>query len=121
MAIFMLMLVASLSVSSCKDDKDEPKSEKSQLVGTWRAFDSEGDPWTMTLNSNNTGNISVTYNTRASVTISENFSWNTSSDSAGNKWLDIIHTSGDDVLGTGSYVYIIAGNQLSFGGMVFSK
>lgn len=120
MAILMLMIVASLSVASCNKD-DEPKSEKSLLVGTWKAFDSDGDQWILTLSSNNTGYISLTYNTRVSITISENFSWNISSDSAGNKFLDIIHTSGDDILGTGSYIYIVAGDKLSFGGMVFSK
>lgn len=121
MAIFMLMLVATLSVASCKDDKDEPKSDNSQLVGTWKALDSDGDMWLLTLNKNNTGNLSVTYTTRASITVSESFSWTTSSDSSGNKWLDIIHTSGDEILSTKSYIYILAGNKLSFGGLVFSK
>lgn len=120
--LLMLVLFATVSVSSCSkdDDNDAPKGQSS-LVGVWTSIDSDGDYWEMVLNKDQTGSISLTVSTRASLTVTERFAWTTSEDSSGNKWLDIIHTSGDDILGTGSYVYIVAGNQLSFGDLVFQK
>lgn len=117
MGVILLTLLLAATVNSCKEDP----AYDSALIGTWKSFDADGDPWTLTFRKDQTGTLNVSYETRATITISENFTWATSADSGGNKWLDIIHSSGDDILGTDSYLYIVTGKQLSLGDLIFSR
>lgn len=124
-----IVIIASLSIASCS--KDEPGTgSKSQLFGTWTYTsaddDGEYETYTLKLNSNYTGSITVNYTTRASLSFTENFNWTLSESSSGNKYIDMIHTGGDFVLmdeddSSSSWVYIIAGDKLSFGGLAFTR
>ena len=124
------LCVMVLPFSSCKND--EPDTPKSNLTGTWENFQSSASgsqTYSLVLNSNNTGVITQTITTRAELTIvgKETFNWTTSEDANGNRWLDIIRTGGDDYILTDednpsvSYIYVVAGNTLSFGGLVFNR
>ena len=131
----LLGLFAPLPFTSCSKD-DEPKTVipaptptpevKDPMIGTWSGTDSDGDPWVLRLNDDSTGTISLTFSTRAQVTLSERFNWTTSSSSSGNKYIDIIHTGGDYLLmdeddSHASYVYVVAGDRLSFGNLTFTR
>ena len=87
--------------------------------------------YTLTLNSDNTGKIVRNVTSRADVSLTETeyFNWTTSENANSVKYIDFIRTGGDDYIlfdeyedqTQASYSYILAGNTLSFGNLVFNK
>lgn len=128
--LFMLLTLTTvaLSFSSCKPEPEpEPNPAPSQetgvtsIVGTWKCVDNNGDSAILTLNSNHTGSIRVTVDARASITLVENFNWNTSDDTNANHWLEIIHTGGDYWFDSPNMIYILAGNTLRLDGFTYTR
>ncbi|MDE7396795.1 MAG: hypothetical protein K2M98_03615, partial [Muribaculum sp.] len=121
----VLVVLATLSFSSCSDKDDDPSPSKS-IVGTWiysSADDSDGsfDDYTLVFKSNNTGYIINEYGTRASASEQMNFDWSLTTTSDGTYRLSVIYKSGDKYMDGpfgGDYaqwnrVVTIAGKTLS--------
>lgn len=125
----MLLMFATAACTFTSCEKEEPEQNQEQsgeeqvtIIGTWKCVDSNGDFAVLTLNPNYTGSISVTIDpTRATVSMTEYFNWNTSDDSSANHWLDIIHTGGDRWFESSSMIYILAGNTLRLDGFTYTR
>lgn len=127
----MLLTSACTFFQSCSKD-DDPKPEPDPtpsittptLVGTWKIVDANGDTGLLNLNSDHTGSISMSVDvsnlSRATVTLTEYFNWNSTDDSSGDHWLEVIHTSGDEILNTNN-LYILAGNTLQLMGFTWNR
>ncbi len=107
--IALLVLTATVSFTSCKDDDNDKKDPKSQLVGTWVNNDDDDD-WTLVFKSNGTGTESYDDD---GYTVSESFTW-----TATDKKLIIRYDDYDDVWEDS---YEISGNRLFFDDVVWYK
>ena len=125
----LLMLFAVVSLASCS--KDDPpdvggNTTNTSLIGTWvEAIENEDEyPFILVFNSNNTGEISYTYElytTRASVRREQSFNWSVNKNANGFDYINIIKIAGDDILEDGPYGYTVVNNTLSFGGKRFLR
>lgn len=116
----LLCMMSCFVLSSCGDDNDP--SNDSPIIGTW-TFDNsdtyETDIYTLVFNSDYSGYIENTYNSRASYKM--NFEWSLTTTSNGTYRLSIIYISGDRYVDgpfEGGYAQYnntvtIAGNTLS--------
>lgn len=125
--VLLTILLATVSSACGKDNDDEPKSDVQSIVGTWVSVDGD-ESYVLTLNNDHTGSVvcRVSSRTRVSISLEERFSWTVSESSSSVKYLDVIHSSGDYIITdeddkTASFSYILAGQQLSMGGLTFSR
>lgn len=104
--VMILSIMTAFTITSCKDNKDEPATSSKGLVGTWiytesysDAYESQDITMTLTFNSDNTGSIveNWVYETKATSneTYKMNFSWSTTTDANGTDILRISYVSGD--------------------------
>lgn len=73
--LLMLAVFSMVSLTCCKDDNDNPKSNESRLVGTWVAeMYEDGDFYTLTLvlNKGGKGQFISSYDYEV---VSDNISW----------------------------------------------
>lgn len=109
------MVFMAATVSSCSDDDDVELTET--IVGTWVEKDTKM-PFTLILNGDHTGSISIDTSARALLT--DHFNWSTSVSSDGTNVLNVIHSSGDVIIRSIVNQYVLAGNELillfDFGG-----
>ncbi len=120
--LLMTFTFAACSDDDKKDDEPEtPKTLNEQLVGTWQEtnLDSDESPYILVFYANQTGSVSYTPTGR--VTYSEDFKWDTGSDSDGFNYVEILKTSGDDLIKDGYYPLSLIGDDLSFGGLRFVR
>lgn len=132
MLYVLFVMALAMGLSSCGTDDDDP--EDVSIVGTWHSSRTEfedGESYsyneTLVFNKDHTGytTIQVSLSSRASVTstytVHEEFSWtdNKTSDNIG--YISFIHTSGDNVYGTGRYTYTLAGKTLYIAEVTFTK
>ncbi len=104
--VFFVIVFMAAAVSSCGDD-DEEFTET--IVGTWVEKNSKM-PFTMVLNADHTGTIS--YDTSSRALLTDHFNWSTSVAADGAHLLNVIHTSGDVIIGSVVNEYVLAGNEL---------
>lgn len=125
-----MLATASCAFMSCNKPDPDPEPaptpievETHALVGVWKCTDSNGDTAVLTLNSDHTGTLSISVESRVTVvaTATEYFNWNTSDDSSANHWFEIIHTGGDYVFEYVNMTYILAGNTLRLDGLVYTR
>lgn len=118
----LIIITLFVSLTSCGSDDPEPApaptpepEETVTLVGTWHQAEDDIS-MTITLNANHTGSATLTGSARASITLRETFNWNNVDDASANHWLEIIHSGGDEIFGTASISYILAGSSLTLSG-----
>lgn len=103
------MLVFVLLTSAC-GDKDEPPTPSNPLVGTWTEIHVSQMPFTLVLNSDNTGTIS--YDTSSRALMTDRFNWSVQESSNGTSYMNIVHTGGDLIIHSVVNQYVLAGNSL---------
>lgn len=130
----MLVTVAMSTcvLASCgdeeKDKEPEVPSDKEQvsvnpIVGVWKCIDANGDTGVLTLNADHTGKMEVSVTSRVTVVAyaTQYFNWNTSDDSNGDHWFEIIHTGGDVWFEKEYYIYILAGDKLKLDQLIYTR
>lgn len=123
--MLMAMLFAAVSFTACGDnDKEDepvvPDVEVDPLVGTWRSQNTSAT-FILHFSADHTGYIQATVSTRASYTETQNFKWSKGVDSNGNTFVNILTTSGDELLEDGKYLYTVIDDDMDFGSMRFSR
>lgn len=122
MVATMLFVTAAMAPSCSKEDAEPEKviEEVNPLIGTWVEDDSSV-PYILTLNQDNSGSIEFSSATRASIAFYQYFRWSQGVASTGVTYVNILTTSGDEILSDGRYEYTVIGNKMEFGGLRFTR
>lgn len=123
--MLMAMLFAAVSFTACggdekEDEPDVPQVEVDPLVGTWRSQNTSAS-FILHFSADQTGYIQATISTRASYSEQQNFKWSNGVDANGNTFVNLLTTSGDDLLDDGKYLYTVIGDDMDFGSMRFTR
>lgn len=126
----VILLCSCAMFTSCEKDDDITKN--ASIIGTWvRSYSEVEDGVTysftdyLVFNSNGTGYNTETYaaSTRAQVSESKTdyFNWaeNTTADNV--RYIEIIHTSGDQLIDSGRFTFSLIDNKLNIFNVVYTK
>lgn len=116
--------------TSCgDDDEDEPDPVTEEtvdpLIGTWIEDDDE-IPYTLVFSENSRGSVQFEISgdnapARATIVVRQSFQWSKGVSADGVTYVNILTTSGDEILEDGRYSYTIIGNSMMFGGLRFTR
>ena len=126
--VVLFMALATVGMTSCSgDDDDEPKDKaEPTIVGSWIQEDSEL-PYSLTFTEGGTGTLSVTIidDSRATLTMTQYFSYSTSVSSTGITFFTLVHNSGDVLFNNGRWNYDLVENGkrlvLNDGELIFKR
>lgn len=127
LSLAMLLCMCTM-LTSCDKDHDDNNS----IVGTWSRTYSESEDgiiYTFTdylvFNANGTGYNTETYtaSTRGQVSESQTdyFNWSENSTNDNVRYIEIIHTSGDELIDTGRFTFSLIGDKLNLFNVVYTR
>lgn len=128
----MLMCFTTLFVGCGKDDDDDPTPTQTSLVGTWtRTYTETEDGLTysfedrLVFNADGTGYNSETesISSRAGISSTETdyFMWKEGVSADNIRYVEIIHTGGDEIIGNGRFTFTLISNKLNLFGVTYTK